>query len=76
MGGAHMLFPDLVIIDNVDVMGIVGFPPEANAPLLVDTNTMLTGSITTQCFEPIPRRETQVFDLDGGIDLGELIAAF
>jgi hypothetical protein len=41
----------LVIIDNLNISGSALRPGKANAPLIIDTNTVLPGMIAMQFFQ-------------------------
>ena len=49
-----------MVVRQFDVFGVATFPDEADPPLIVDTNTMLTGPVPSQGFKTISRRDTQV----------------
>src|SRR5439155_12128267 len=51
-----------VIVDNLDIVRVSVLPPKADAPLVVDANTVLTLSITAQRFEPIAGLDAQVLN--------------
>jgi hypothetical protein len=42
-----------MIIDDLDFVGITTLPNEANSPLLVDANTVLTLSVAAQSFQVV-----------------------
>ena len=44
-------------------------PPEADTPLIVDSNTVLSRSITAQTLESAARRDPEVFQTTRGINL-------
>ena len=46
----------LVVINNLDIKGIPGAPYKADSILIVNADTVLTRSTTTQRFKPIARR--------------------
>jgi hypothetical protein len=50
-------------------MGMAGFPSEADAPLVVDSNAVLALAFALQCFEPIPRWDPKVGQVGCGVDL-------
>ena len=56
--GSRQIFP-LVIIDNFNFYWTDVGPYEADSPLTIDANTVLTSSIALECFEPIARRSLQ-----------------
>jgi hypothetical protein len=59
----------LVIVDNLNVISIAGAPSETDAPLVVDPDAVLAGSIAFQRFEPIARRDAQEIQSRRSIDL-------
>ena len=44
-------------------------PPEADTPLIVDSNTVLSRSITAQTLESVARRDPEVFQTTRGVNL-------
>lgn len=56
-----------MIIDDLDIEGVARFEPEADAPLVVDTNAPLSLSLALERFEPVARRHSQVFDSSRGV---------
>ncbi len=50
----------LVVVDDLDVISVAIGPVEADAPLVVYSDAVLTGSVTAQLFETVARRHTQV----------------
>ena len=48
-----------VIVDDLDILGIVINPAKADAPLPVDPDRILTGPSSAQCLQPIGRRHAQ-----------------
>src|SRR4051812_23557536 len=53
-------FLNSVVVDDFDVVRIVLSPDEANPPLLVDPDRMLSLPIGLQRFEPVGRRYLQI----------------
>jgi len=49
-----------VIVDDFDVMRIAIAPAEADAPLAVDADAVLSFAIALQRFQPVARRRLQV----------------
>jgi len=47
-----------VVIDNFDFVGIGSRPAKANAPLVVDPNAVLTGSVTRKLLQMVCRRNS------------------
>ena len=52
----------IVIVHDLDVIGVTVAPPEADPPLLVDPNAELAGAITNQRLEPVARQRGQRHD--------------
>jgi hypothetical protein len=63
-----------MIIDDFDELGAAIAPFEANPPLVVDANAVLTATNALQCFQPIARRSAQIAQLRGGVDHVKLAA--
>jgi hypothetical protein len=63
-----------VIVDNLDVMRIGIFPSEADAPLIVDPNTVLAFAVSAQGFELIAWRYHQVFQRTRAMKVEQLPA--
>jgi hypothetical protein len=57
----------LTIIYDLDVMCFPVPPPEAQSPLLNDSDAVLARTISLQSLQPIPRRISQVFELIGSV---------
>jgi hypothetical protein len=51
-----------VIVDNLNVVCVTGFPPKTDAPLHVDRHAPLAGTITLQLFETIAWWNRQITD--------------
>lgn len=47
-------------------------PPEADTPLIIDSDTVLSCSITAQMLEPVARRDPEVFQTTRGVNLPQL----
>ena len=61
-----------MIIHDFYFVGIAVTPNKADAPLLVDTNTVLAHSIRFERFQIIPGRRTQIAQLIGDVELAQL----
>jgi len=65
---AFMVFLLSMIVNYLYVVWAV-FPPfEANTPLLVYSDAMLAGPVTTQSFKPITGKIHQIFDACGTVE--------
>ena len=62
-----------MVVDDLNAMG-AGVPSETDAPLVIDPNAVLTGSITTQGFKPIAWWNTKVVEPGRGIQQLQLTA--
>jgi hypothetical protein len=58
--GAIFISTLLVIIGYLHFVGITMLPAEADAPLIIDPDTMLPVTATSQLLEPIAGRYRQV----------------
>ena len=50
-----------MIVNDLYVLGPLGRPHKAYAPLVIDPNAVLSLSVPSQGFKLIPRRDAQVF---------------
>lgn len=62
----------MIILDD-DVMGILIHPAEADAPLLIDTDTVFSLAVSFECFETVRRRDAEIVEVDRLVDHGELV---
>jgi hypothetical protein len=62
----------LVIVHDLNVVGVAVPPAEANAPLIVDANAMVASAIAFELFEPIVRWHAEILELLGGVDEAQL----
>jgi|HubBroStandDraft_6_1064221.scaffolds.fasta_scaffold176413_2 hypothetical protein len=61
-----------MIVGNFDFEGVAAPPNEADSPLIVDANAVLSLPIAAQGFEPIARRGCQIAEVGGSVELPEL----
>jgi hypothetical protein len=61
-----------MIITDFDIVGIAVNKPEADAPLIIDGDGMLTFSVAPESVKPIAGRYLQVFQLSGEIQILKL----
>jgi hypothetical protein len=50
----------LVIVDDLDFVCVTVLPVKADAPLIVDSNTVLTSPPAFELLEPVPRRHAEI----------------
>jgi len=65
----------LVIIDNFDPVSVLFVPAKADAPLVIDTDTMLSTPAALQCFQMVAGRQAHDLQPIGGVELEEFSAA-
>jgi hypothetical protein len=64
----------LVIIDDLNFVGVSFAPRETKTPLVVDPHAVATLSFPAQCFQTITWRRHQIPQLRGAVQLPELSA--
>jgi hypothetical protein len=57
-----------VVVSYLDVCGTSGGPGEADAPLVVDADAVLTLAVAVQLLEAVARRNPKVVDVIGGVE--------
>jgi hypothetical protein len=68
----HRPHTSSVVVHDLDVVGAVRRPPEADPPLVVDPDAVLPVAVTPQRFEAVARRDAQGRQYGGGVDLQQL----
>lgn len=63
---------DSVVVGDFYVVCILALPAETHAKLIVHSDTVLTGAITFERLELVPRRKSEFLKRGGGFKLGEL----
>jgi hypothetical protein len=61
-----------VIIHYLDIIHFAITPDEADSPLIVNPNAMLTGSVSSERLEAVARRHAQLLQLPGGVKVKQL----
>ena len=61
-----------MIVRHFDLVGITFLPPEANSPLVVDADAMLSSTIARKAFQPISWRDPQIVQPFSDIKLDQL----
>ena len=61
-----------MVIRNLDVVSIAVTPHEADAPLVVDSDTVLSRPLAFELFESVGRWDAQGIQLSNGLDHCEL----
>ncbi len=67
LAGRHRIqvrhvIPILVIVDDLDLIGIAVVPAKADAPLVIDSNTVLACSLPREPLESITGRHSKALD--------------
>jgi len=60
-----------MVIDYFDFERVAVAPSETDPKLIIDTDTVLTGTVSAQRFEPVPRRNPQVAQSCSTVQHGE-----
>jgi hypothetical protein len=60
-----------VVIYNLNIFGPIFFPIKANTPFIVDTNTVLAGTLSIERFKAISRRNSQIIQPAGNFELSQ-----
>jgi len=64
--------PLLVVVRDLDLEGIPGVPPEADAPLVVDPDAELPGAVSDEPLEAVARWHAKVREVHGRVQLAQL----
>lgn len=62
-----------MVIDDFSVVRVAIFPSEADAPLLINSNAVLSFAISVECFEMITGRDVKSFELGDRRDESEFV---
>ena len=57
-----------MVVNEFDVVRVTVVPSKADAPLIVDANTVLSGAITFELFEAVSGRRAEIIQGLCGID--------
>lgn len=60
-----------VIINNLDIKSVTILPLEANSPLIVDPNAVLSRPVSAQSFQSVGRWYQQVLKCFGAMEIKE-----
>src|SRR5690349_11572126 len=61
-----------VIVLDLNALCIPVAPPEAQSPLIVDPDAVLSGPVALQCLQPIGWRHTKVIQRCGAVEHAQL----
>ena len=62
------ILEDSVVIDDLDLLGVLAGPTEADAPLVIDADRVLATAIPLQGLQSITGRQPKESQLNRGID--------
>ena len=63
-----------MVVSNLHIPGGTIRPPEANSPLVIDTNAVLPYAIAFQSLQSIAGRDAQLFKIDNSVQYQEFAA--
>ena len=58
-----------MIVRNFNIMRSICLPNKADSILVIDSNALLTSPVSLQRFQPVPRWDAKVFQIDRSFDL-------
>lgn len=61
-----------MVVNNLNPFWTSIAPPEADTPLIIDSDTVLPRPITAQTLEPVARRNPEVIQMTRRINLTQL----
>lgn len=62
----------MVVVNDLNPFWTSTTPPEADAELIIDSDTVLARAITSQTLEPVARRTPEVLQTTRCVDLTQL----
>jgi hypothetical protein len=65
-----------VVVDDLDLKSIALAPLEANSPLIVDANAVLTGTVTVQTFQPVAWGNSEIRDVLSVVQHSQLPSSY
>jgi hypothetical protein len=57
-----------VVINDLDIVGVAFQPAKADAPLIIDPNTVLADSVSRELLKPVAGRHAQILQRADGIE--------
>jgi len=61
-----------MVVDDLDILGACSGPAKADPVLVVDADRMLSGTVAFERLEPVARRDSQVVQPTGDLQLTQL----
>ena len=65
-----------MIVHNFHVMRFALPPDEADSPLMIYPNTMLSNPVSFESLEPVARRNSKILKTGGRIEIDQLAASY
>lgn len=62
-----------MVVYNLDIESVTSIPTKADAPLLINPNAVLAGTVAGKCFKAVRGRDSKVSKIAGVIEHGELV---
>jgi hypothetical protein len=56
-----------VVVAEFDIVRVSVLPAEADPPLVVHANAVLSFAVARKCLEPVARRDTQIVEAKSGV---------
>ena len=60
-----------MVIDDLNFEGVATFKPKAQAPLVIDADAPLAGSVAFECFEFVAWRNSQFRHIDHAVQCSQ-----
>ena len=61
-----------MVVDDLHIVGVTISPFETDAPLVIDSNAMLAGTVAAQFLKTIRRRDTEISQCRRSIEHAQL----
>jgi len=61
-----------VVVNDLNPFWTSVAPLEADTPLIINSDTVLRRTVTTQTLEPVTRRNPKILETTGSVDLTQL----
>jgi hypothetical protein len=61
-----------MVVNNLNIIGGIFLPSKADAPLAIDSDTVLALPVSVQCLQTVTLRRSQVIEIGGRIKVVQL----
>jgi hypothetical protein len=65
-----------MVVHDFDVLGRANRPPKADTQLVIDPDAVLTLPVAPQGLQSVPRRDSQVIEAGGDLELAQLASSY